>query len=101
MGQSVSVNRFRACISDVGVNPEPHNFRRSNGTGPDYRKPRVLLIWAFRKIYYFGCSAVFLSWALAVDFLDILVQYKCLRYCSVRSMPSGRNIEMERSENRM
>lgn len=39
------------------LDPEPHNFRR-NGTSRDYRKPRVLLIWAFREIYYFGCPCL-------------------------------------------
>lgn len=98
MGQSVRPLPFQLIVSghaSVGSgDPESHNFRR-NGTGPDYRKPRVLLIWAFKEIYYFGCPGFPLS-ATAVDFLDILVQYKCLRYCSVYA--TGRNIGMERSE---
>lgn len=49
MGQSsVRCRRFQLIVSghaSVGSgDPESHNFRR-NGTGPDYRKPRVLLIW--------------------------------------------------------
>lgn len=75
--------------------PEPHNFRR-NGTGPDYRKPRVLLIWAFKEIYYFGCPRGF---PLLVFQLTFQIYWCNINvYGIVPYMPGGRNIVMERSE---